>query len=690
MSENPERQLLTTSEVAALANVDVSTVSNWRRRFKGSFPGPVSASDVGKRPRFDRQEIVEWLRLNPQVGGKRQSERDPREAFSAIVASYRQSVHAVTDQLRGDFAPDDYAEVVGRLLVLIEEDRRAGAVRPTLSADEIRRALGELGTRGGQTVFVDGSLQSVYEQLTTVTDPLGFYDKVLATGQNRLSNSAELTTPAPLVTFLTALAGPGGGGLVYDPVAGYGTLLMSCIEAGKARSGVGVDLNERAAAIANRRFYFSKVAATVRVGDTLSDDPLPEVRADLVVADPPLGLSMGPTGRRSAAWEFGTPRASNADTAWLQIAISHLAQGGRAVVVTTVGTLFHTDRATASIRNELIRRGSVQAVFTLPARLRTNTAVRLAVWVLTTPDAVDRRTTVLLVDLGADDPEAIEPTGKGIAAFNEWIENPDAPLDASYAVAVPVTDLLAPDATLVPGRWTPAGEGLDADAWTRRVSQAHLAATQAIGTKFKLPGVKVATAQATPQKLTLGEMVEQGFVSIVKGRHVERYEGDAESFPILTVRDARRGTPDAERAMDRTVAGPVSSSQLAHPGDVLVYPDGDRVVARVWQESGWVIGRFMQVVRVADDAFNPYYLAAAINSPSNTRHLIGGISRAHFNLVDFEVVLQSPEAQAAAERVTRRFEELVARLAEASVLADDARAETLNAITSGLVDVSVE
>jgi predicted DNA-binding transcriptional regulator AlpA len=682
MTENLKRRLVTTSEIAVLAGVDASTVSNWRRRFDGTFPQPALTDDEGKRPKFDRAEITEWLRQNPQVGGR--------------PSDTRSDLYRVLDRVRGLATPDSHAEIIGQLLESIERDRREGRDHAARNFADIEALLDEDRLSGGllRTLLVEEDLVATYEYLLAVPDPLAFYDEVLAVGQNRLSDASEKTSPPALVDFLTALAPTRTGGFVIDPVAGYGALLLSCLRQGKASFGLGVDINIEAVTIANRRFFLAKADETrSEVGNSLVGDVLGSVRGDLVVADPPLGLMWKPAtaDEKPIDWDFGTPKSSNADMAWLQIAISHLLPGGTAIVVTSLGTLFQSDRATAQIRNEMVRRGAVQAIFTLPAKVRTNTAVRLAVWVLTTPDRADRRTNVLLVDLGANDAKSLDPHGAGAHMFRQWMADERAALDPTFAVSVPVTDLLAPDATLLPSRWnTIEEESRGASDWIQRVETSYQAAEQALNGQFKLPKITAALNQMTPDTLTISDLTKRGSISVLRGRHTERHHGSGESYPVLSVREARNLRPDQDSASDRAEAISSTTSQLVLPGDVLVYPDGDDVVARVWTEPGWVLGRFMQAIRILDDSWNAHYLAAALNSPTNARHILGGISRTHFNLPEFTVVAQGASDQRLAQLIDERFAALAAHLAESSAAVEKAKTEILNALATGLVKATVQ
>jgi hypothetical protein len=296
-----------------------------------------------------------------------------------------------------------------------------------------------------------------------------------------------------------------------------------------------------------------------------------------------------------------------------------------------------------------------------------------------------------LVDLGPDDLASVAPTGPAVHAFASWMEDPATPLDAKAAIAVSVTDLLAPDATLLPSKWMLVEEdGFDATTWKRRVEQSTKAAVDALDGELPLPKMHVATRVDAPSRVTIGDLANQGAVALLKGRHMERQQGNGESLPILGVEDARLGGSHKEGTRQCVAVDAASTAQLIYPGDVLVYPDQDSVVARVWAEPGWVIGRFMQVVRVVDNSWSAQYLAAAINNPTNARHVLGGIARTHFTLTDFEVVTPTAEVQGAAEHIDRDFELLATRLDQAAQAVRLAKVELLAGISSGMITVSIE
>ena len=61
-------ELITTSEIAALAGVELSTVTSWRSRHEDAFPQPVEVPDQDRRTKFFRRVEVDAFLLEHQLG----------------------------------------------------------------------------------------------------------------------------------------------------------------------------------------------------------------------------------------------------------------------------------------------------------------------------------------------------------------------------------------------------------------------------------------------------------------------------------------------------------------------------------------------------------------------------------------------------------------------------------------------
>jgi type I restriction-modification system DNA methylase subunit len=75
--------------------------------------------------------------------------------------------------------------------------------------------------------------------------------------------------------------------VVYDPACGIASALIQLADTGSFDSYIGHDINERALAVAQVRAALHNVPLKLTQGDTLRIDPDPELRSDVVIAEPP-------------------------------------------------------------------------------------------------------------------------------------------------------------------------------------------------------------------------------------------------------------------------------------------------------------------------------------------------------------------------------------------------------------------
>jgi type I restriction enzyme M protein len=89
--------------------------------------------------------------------------------------------------------------------------------------------------------------------------------------------------------------------------------------------------------------------------DTFLDDQHPDLRADFVMANPPFNMKEWWSAKLEgdARWEYGTPPQGNANFAWMQHIIHHLAPDGRAGIVLANGSLSSQSGGEGAIRKAL-------------------------------------------------------------------------------------------------------------------------------------------------------------------------------------------------------------------------------------------------------------------------------------------------------------------------------------------------
>ncbi len=195
-------------------------------------------------------------------------------------------------------------------------------------------------------------------------------------------------TPESLVRLMVELVEPVSG-TIYEPTIGSGGLVLSDDRLVAAlRDGtihlVGQEMDPlvREATIASFAGMEIPVDLGDRAADTLVDDRHPDLRADIVLANPPFNVKGWAVDPADPRWRWGSPTSRNANTAWLQHVAYHLAPNGVAVVVMPNGSLSSGDRADVAIRRGMVEEGIIRAIVTLPAKLFRSTSVPVCIWVL--------------------------------------------------------------------------------------------------------------------------------------------------------------------------------------------------------------------------------------------------------------------------------------------------------------------
>jgi len=140
------------------------------------------------------------------------------------------------------------------------------------------------------------------------------------------------------ISELLAQAASGATGTAYDPACGIGEVLLQLWQRSSDSDRLrlaGVDVNREYVLVCRQRCFLAGAEATIECADILERDPHPDLRADVVVAEPPLGLAM-PTGFSVTVprWALaGPPPKNNSDTAFLQHAITHLTHKAAALLL---------------------------------------------------------------------------------------------------------------------------------------------------------------------------------------------------------------------------------------------------------------------------------------------------------------------------------------------------------------------
>jgi type I restriction enzyme M protein len=142
-------------------------------------------------------------------------------------------------------------------------------------------------------------------------------------------------------------------------------------------------------------------------GDTFHNDRHPDLKADFVLANPPFNVSDwgGDRLRGDKRWVYGQPPDGNANFAWVQHIVHHLAPSGAAGFVLGNISLTSETGGEDAIRKGLLDANLVDCIVTLPDRLFYSTPIPAGIWILRrgrdgSGSSKERRDEVLLVDAG--------------------------------------------------------------------------------------------------------------------------------------------------------------------------------------------------------------------------------------------------------------------------------------------------
>jgi len=124
------------------------------------------------------------------------------------------------------------------------------------------------------------------------------------------------------------------------------------------------------------------IDSNIKWGDTFHNNQHKDLRADFIIANPPFNVSdwSGDLLRKDGRWQYGTPPTGNANYAWIQHFIYHLAPTGQAGFVLAKGSLTSKSSGEGDIRKNLIEERLVDCIVNLPAKLFLNTQIPASLW----------------------------------------------------------------------------------------------------------------------------------------------------------------------------------------------------------------------------------------------------------------------------------------------------------------------
>ena len=285
--------------------------------------------------------------------------------------------------------------------------------------------------------------------------------------------AGEFYTPACIVRTLVEVIQPYKG-RVYDPCCGSGGMFVQSAKfieehahSIKDISVYGQDSNPTTCKMAQMNLAIRGIEADLGRynADTFFNDCHPTLKADFVMANPPFNLSDWGADKLSddVRWKYGTPPNGNANFAWIQHIIHHLAPSGRAGIVLANGSLSSQSGGEGEIRKQIVEADLVDCILAMPSQLFYTTQIPVSVWFLNKDKKqkgktlfIDARNmgTMITRKLRQLTDEDIRMVAETVDAF----EAGTLAEEKGFCAVVPTAEIAKQDFILTPGRYVGIAE----------------------------------------------------------------------------------------------------------------------------------------------------------------------------------------------------------------------------------------
>lgn len=287
----------------------------------------------------------------------------------------------------------------------------------------------------------------------------------------------QFYTPRSVVELLVEMLEPYKG-RVFDPCCGSGGMFVQSEKFVEERKGKINDISIFGQESNQTTWRLAKMNLAIRGLDSSQvkwnnegsflNNAHKDLKTDYIIANPPFNVSdwSGDLLRKDGRWQYGTPPTGNANYAWIQHFIYHLAPSGQAGFVLAKGSLTSKTSGEGDIRKNLIEEGLVDCIVNLPAKLFLNTQIPASLWFMSRNRSNgkyrDRSKEILFIDarnmghlinrrtreLSNEDIQLIADT------YHNW-RNPDGDYEdvKGFCNAASIERVKELDYVLTPGRY---------------------------------------------------------------------------------------------------------------------------------------------------------------------------------------------------------------------------------------------
>lgn len=205
------------------------------------------------------------------------------------------------------------------------------------------------------------------------------------------TKGGEFYTPSSVVKTLVAILNPLDNCRVYDPCCGSGGMFVQSAKFIEAHSGsinrvsvYGQESNADTWKMAKINMAIRGIDANLgpHQDDTFYNDLHKNQKFDYIMANPPFNLSNWGAEhlKDDVRWKYGMPPAGNANFAWIQHMIHHLAPNGKIGLVLANGALSSQTSGEGEIRKNIIEADLVEGIIAMPTQLFYSVTIPVTLW----------------------------------------------------------------------------------------------------------------------------------------------------------------------------------------------------------------------------------------------------------------------------------------------------------------------
>ena len=284
------------------------------------------------------------------------------------------------------------------------------------------------------------------------------------------ASGGEFYTPSSIVKTLVEILRPFENCRVYDPCCGSGGMFVQSAKFIKSHNGrrgaisvYGQEANADTWKMAKMNMAIRGIDANFGPyqADTFTNDLHKTLKADFILANPPFNYHPWNQERlvEDIRWKYGLPPAGNANYAWIQHMIHHLAPNGKIGLVLANGALSTQTSGEGEIRKKIIEDDKIEGIIAMPTQLFYSVTIPVTLWFITDNKKqkgktlfIDARNMGHMVDRkhrDLDDEKDIRLLADTFQAF----QNGTLEEKKGFCAIATIEDIAKQDYILTPGRY---------------------------------------------------------------------------------------------------------------------------------------------------------------------------------------------------------------------------------------------